>query len=195
MPRPLAPKKEDIERIRKLASIRRDALLGNPVNAVRWYRDKIREAGFNRTPPQAMFQSDFGLIDRDVGAGMYLFNYDPKLKAKLPYYDTFPLVIPFRFDFLSFHGLNLHYIHPAVRFVVLNKLIDLQNKKKVNWDTLKQFSMFPEIQPCVKQYLYTHLGSSFLKINRPDWETVVMMPLERFEKRSKNTVFQESASR
>src|SRR4051812_46135245 len=25
---------------------------------------------------------------------MYLYNYDPKLKKKLPYYDTYPLVFP-----------------------------------------------------------------------------------------------------
>ena len=35
------------------------------------------------------------LVNRPMLGRMYMFQYDPKLKESLPFYDTFPLTIPF----------------------------------------------------------------------------------------------------
>ena len=40
---------------------------------------------------------------------MYNFQYDPKTKKQLPYYDRFPLCIPVQPAKKGFHGMNLHY--------------------------------------------------------------------------------------
>ena len=39
-----------------------------------------------------------------------MFVYDPKTKAKLPFYDTFPLVLPIDTFRGGFIGLNFHYL-------------------------------------------------------------------------------------
>ena len=41
---------------------------------------------------------------------MYMYFYDPKHKATLPYYDRFPLTIVVGEAPGGFYGLNLHYL-------------------------------------------------------------------------------------
>src|SRR5690348_3007714 len=59
-----------------------------------------------------------------VGGAMYLFRYNPKTKETLPYYDTFPLVIPVKLLPDGFHGLNLHYLPPMLRAKLMMALMD-----------------------------------------------------------------------
>ena len=55
---------------------------------------------------------------------MYNFQYDPKMKTQLPYYDRFPLCIPVQKAKGGFHGMNLHYLHPVIRAQFLDALMD-----------------------------------------------------------------------
>ena len=55
---------------------------------------------------------------------MYNFQYDPKMKLTLPYYDRFPLCIPIQRAKGGFHGINLHYLHPVIRAQFLDALMD-----------------------------------------------------------------------
>ena len=70
-----------------------------------WYRDKIREFGTPKTldlirdGKQAATRPFFGRLN--------MFIYDPKLKKKLPYYDTFPLVLPLENYNDGFLGIKL----------------------------------------------------------------------------------------
>ena len=56
-----------------------------------WYREKIREFG---TPKALDLIRDGKQASRPFIGRLNMFFYDPKLKKKLPYYDTFPLVLP-----------------------------------------------------------------------------------------------------
>ena len=76
---------------------------------------------------------------RTVGS-MYHFQYDPKLKTTLPYYDRFPLCIPVKGAKGGFHGLNLHYLHPVVRARFLDALMDYANNDKYNRSTKMMLS-------------------------------------------------------
>ena len=51
-----------------------------------------------------------------------MFIYDPKLKKKLPYYDTFPLVLPVDTFRGGFVGLNFHYLPYIMRFRLLQEI-------------------------------------------------------------------------
>src|SRR5579859_4289851 len=51
-------------------------------------------------------------IDANFIGKMVMYTYDPKLKEKLPYYDTFPLGIVVAFNKTGFYSLNLHYLPP-----------------------------------------------------------------------------------
>ena len=52
-----------------------------------------------------------------------MFFYDPKYKKTLPYYDTFPLVLPLERIPGGFAGINFHYLRPVkARFTLLERL-------------------------------------------------------------------------
>ncbi len=67
---------------------------------------------------------------------MYTYQYDPKLKDVLPVWDKFPLVIPIEMYSDGFLGLNLHYLDPYSRLILLDRLGDFINNDKYD-DTTK----------------------------------------------------------
>lgn len=169
-----------------------------------WYTTQIRNLGVSNIQPINVMRSSIGeLTTKIVWGDMYLFYYDPKTKDSLPYYDIFPLVLPFSLVEGGFIGLNLHYLPPMLRMRLFDRLFKLKNSKtltektkiKTTWEMLGNFSRFPEVQPCVKRYLTSHVHSRFLRINPKDWRTTVMLPLETFKKSKITTVYKESRSK
>lgn len=136
---------------------------------------------------------------RSIGR-MYLFFYDPKLKKKLPYYDIFPLVIPIRFYKDGFLGLNLHYLPYDLRARLLdglytiyhNKQLDENRKLNLTYQQLKGSTRTRFFKPCIKRYLWKHCQSQFYQVDPVEWDMVLMLPVERFQKRSKSFVWDES---
>ena len=136
---------------------------------------------------------------RTVGS-MYHFQYDPKLKKTLPYYDRFPLCIPVKGAKGGFHGINLHYLHPVVRARFLDALMNFANNDKYNRSTkmmlsyqlLKGTSNLKEFKPCFKHYLTAHIRSAFLLIEPADWEIAIFLPTESFRKETKSTIWRKS---
>lgn len=139
---------------------------------------------------------------------MYHFFYDPKTKEKLPYYDRFPLVFPFKRGFTrqraiesgSFLGLNLHYLHPRLRARLMDGLYTISTDKtfdedtriRISYNILNKASKFRFFKPCVKRYLLPRVRSRFVKINADQWDTALFLPTERFRKKSKASVFRLS---
>lgn len=130
---------------------------------------------------------------------MYLYAYDPKTKDKLPYWDKYPLVIPFNMDEKGFIGLNLHYLEPRLRLILLSKLDQFskinKNEEKImvlQWEFINSVSNFPEVKPCVKRYLWNHVQSKFLKIPSEDWIIVSQLPTHSFQKATDKEVWRES---
>jgi hypothetical protein len=188
-----------------------------------WYLRQIRELFVNFNPTdearkesaksdeadikQAVMgqQSTFSV---DLLGRMILFRYDPKTKDKLPYYDTFPLVIPLTpSDGVSADighsilGLNLHYLPPKERLSLLNSLGTLINKSKdldeksrmvVQYKFLKGASRYRSFKPCLKRYLMTHVKSRIFLIHPKEWKQVVMLPVARWEKGSEYQVWTDS---
>jgi hypothetical protein len=131
---------------------------------------------------------------------MYYFYYDPKTKDKLPYYDKFPLVLPIQLYPDGFLGLNLHYIHPKQRIILLDKLsehatdnrFDAQTKLRLNYQMLAAFSKAYEATPCIKRYLGSHVQSRFVEIPADEWDIAALLPVEQFEKATKHKVWADS---
>lgn len=131
---------------------------------------------------------------------MYFYFYDPKTKDIMEYYDKFPLVIPIEEHSDGFLGLNLHYIHPKQRLILLDKLSDIatnrnfdeETKFRISYNFLKNAKQMYEHKPCLKKYLYTNIKSKFLNIESSEWDIAALLPVENFEKAHKNQVFQES---
>ena len=140
------------------------------------------------------------LTIRPIVGSMYMFNYDPKYKEELPYYDRFPLVFPFRKVPGGFYGINLHYLPPPLRAKLMDALYDYANntrydestKIKLNYQLLTSISKMRFFAPCVKHYLDEHVRSRFMYVYPSEWDIALFLPTERFAKKSKTQVWNDS---
>lgn len=166
----------------------------------RWYRDQINALTKKGQMNERDLLKGSGLTTSLIPGNMYLFLYDPKHKETLPYYDKLPLILPFRKTNDGFYGLNLHYIPYMLRFKILGALseyatsttISEKTKIEISWQIVSSSAKLEPLQACVKQYLSAHVRSRFLKINYNDWVTASQLPLEQFEKASKQKVWYDS---
>ena len=167
--------------------------------SMEWFRSTVS----NRKVSRAALIGDGPTRSRQVYGSMYNFQYDPKTKATLPYYDRFPLCIPVQKAKGGFYGLNLHYLHPLIRAQFLDELYDITNnnkydrttKMKVTYQLLKSTSRMRFFKPCLKHYLSNQIQSPLLLIEPADWEIAIFLPTESFRKVDKNTVWNESRSK
>lgn len=164
-----------------------------------WFTKRVR--GISRIN-EVNFLRDPNLVrkQRFFPGYMYHFTYDPKTKDTLPYYDTFPLVLPVGPAPGGFYGLNLHYLNPVARAIFLDKLTDIANNTrfdektriKLNYDILTASRRFKEFAPCFKHYLTEHITSKLMMVPSSEWEIAIFLPTERFEGANKRTVWRES---
>jgi hypothetical protein len=177
-------------------------------------RDWFRKQAVKVTTanPSRMIRSNATqLTDKPLIGRMYLFQYDPKNKAKLPYYDRFPLVIPigsnrtngFAASGGSFLGLNLHYLPPVLRARLMDALyktattkeIDETTRLKISYNILVQASKYRFFKPCIKRYLVSHVRSRFFYIEPTEWEMALFLPLDRFVGSTKQRIYRDSRDR
>ena len=131
---------------------------------------------------------------------MYMFLYKPKYKDELPYYDRFPLVFPFRRVSGGFYGLNLHYLAPKYRAILMDQLYNLLNntefdettRLKFTYKLLDSSSKYRWFKPCVKHYLKPYMQSQLIYIEPTEWNLALFVPSEQFRKDNKRNVWQDS---
>ena len=131
---------------------------------------------------------------------MYMFYYEPKGIATLPYYDSFPLALVTDIHGDGFTGLNIHYLPPVMRIALLDKLIKLASDKnydertylRLSYDVLNSTRKYKEFRPCFKKYLYTHLQTKFIPVDMIEWDLAASLPTARFQGASQATVWKES---
>ena len=109
-----------------------------------------------------------------------MFFYDPKYKKTLPYYDTFPLVLPLERIRGGFAGINFHYLRPKLRFTLLQRLqrfsargreVDSRNSFDVSYNRVKNISL---VKNTIKKYLFNHVRSNFLRVDYDEALTVYL---------------------
>jgi len=184
-----------IDRIKK--SLEKEGLEPRTRAARQWLRTKAQNLRASRTD---MMRDRLRLKDKSIIGRMYFYFYDPKLKETLPYYDRFPLVIPIKKHNDGFIGLNLHYISPKQRIILLDKLSILLNNDeydettrfRISYNFLKASTKMFETKPCIKKYLFKHIESRFLEITADEWDIAALLPVEFFQKEKKNKVWTES---
>tara|TARA_B000000565_G_scaffold133244_1_gene100839 strand:+ start:185 stop:694 length:510 start_codon:yes stop_codon:yes gene_type:complete len=146
-----------------------------------WYRNRIKELG---TPSQTQLIRDGKITGRVNFGALNMFIYDPKLKNKLPYYDTFPLVLPIERYRDGFLGINFHYLPYALRARLLSRL-----DPNANYSALKNVRL---VKPTLKRYLNSNVRSRFRKLEEEDFMTAIMLPVQRFRKSSASKVWSDS---
>jgi hypothetical protein len=174
----------------------RAGLQARTKQSMQWFKDNVSGIKVSR---KALIAQGPRRVSQVYGS-MYNFEYDPKTKATLPYYDRFPLCIPVQKAKGGFHGLNLHYLHPALRAQFLDSLLDITNndkfdrttKMKMSYAFVKSQTSLRFFKPCFKHYLSSNIGSPLLLIEPADWEIAIFLPTESFRKVSKSSVWRES---
>ena len=166
-----------------------------------WFEKEVTKlTKQNLTPNKVLAGDTSALVNKIVPGHLYMFAYDPKLKAELPYYDRFPLVFPFSRTEDGFIGLNLHYLPYHYRIKLLDALMifksnnrmDETTRLKYSWQLIDGISRYKAAQPCIKQYLGGHVKTQFRKVDSSDWATAMLLPVERFIGASKQEVWAES---
>ena len=164
-----------------------------------WFKEKVKQASASTrmrvvTPTQLLKRQE--ATDTELGQ-MLFYKYDPKFAKKLPYWDMYPLVFPFEKAQGGFYGLNLHYIPPRDRAILMDELksyttnqkYDATTRLKLTYNVLKGFG---RAVPCVKRYLGSNVRSNTVRIDADEWEIAIFLPVERFQKQSKRDVWNDS---
>ena len=167
---------------------------GDRPQSVKWFRNKIKEFG---TPKSADLLRDGKRTSVPTFGILNMFVYSPKLKDKLPYYDTFPLVLPIERYKDGFLGINLHYLSIPMRIRLLDRLTDFANNDKfdkstellVDYSRLKNIDL---IKPCLKRYLAGYVKSKFRKVEADEFMVATLLPVQRFKKQSDKYIFGKS---
>ena len=160
-----------------------------------WYRNAVQSIAGKASRNVLMRQGK--LNNRPSAGRLNMYFYDPKTKDKLPYYDTFPLVLPVDTFRGGFVGLNFHYLPYIMRFRLLQDIqryasnTDFDHSTRINatYSTLKNI---PMIKPTIKKYLWRHVRSNFLRIDADEMAIAVYLPVQQFKKAPASKVWADS---
>ena len=168
---------------------------GDTDRSATWYRSQVNRIASGKTAGQLFREGK--LQARPSVGRLNLFGYNPKLRAKLPYYDIFPLVLPLEPTKGGFMGMNFHYLPPLLRFRLLERMqarasdrrFDSKTRFEVNYDDVKNIKI---VKPTIKKYLYAYCQTGFLRINADDAAVAIYLPVQRFKKAPEATVYADS---
>ena len=171
----------------------KDEAKGRPKSTA-WYREKIKEFG---TPTAMNLIRDGKRNNKPFYGRLNMFIYDPKFKKTLPYYDTFPLVLPLETYSDGFLGINFHYLPIPLRIKLLDKLVDYSNNTEFDYTTrlIVDYSKLKSlriIKPTLHRYLAGQTKSQFRRIDADEFTIATLLPVQRFKKASESTVWKES---
>lgn len=174
----------------------------------KWFREKASEVSKSKIVPTNVILEREHVPSikniRQIGS-LFLYNYAPKHKKDLDYYDTFPIVFPFKIVSQGFYGLNLHYLPYAYRAILMDNMYSLLNSKdmeknttrlsKLTYDVLQSRKNLKAFYPCVHMYLHKNIRSKIAFIPPKEWELALFLPLQRFQKKSEAIVWKESVTK
>lgn len=175
----------------------------NMRQSVQWYQGQIKLLNRASYQPKTLMGATNYLVKNPTPGKMYLYHYDAITKDDLPYWDEFPCTFFIdRKDTNHFYGLNLHYLPPPMRMNLLANLYDLANndrfdattRLKMTYDVLLRLSRAKNLGAdfAFKMYRDDCMKSRFLEINAPSWPMVSLLPVENFQKASKQRVWHDA---
>ena len=158
---------------------------GDKEKSLNWYKGKINALSSRISASRLM--RDGKLRKAPRFNRLHFFRYDPKTKAKLPYYDLFPLVMPIDTAKGGFLGINFHYLPIPLRM----KLLETLDKRgfRGNYSKLKNIR---EVKPTIKHYLKRQFVSGFLELEEDEYAPAIFMPVAQFRKASASQVWRDS---
>ena len=175
------------------------------IAALQWLQGKYTQivTGRGLTPSQIIREGN--QVQRLEPGDMYFFAYLPATRKKLPYYDLCPLMIPIEeYSSTQYLGINFHYLPYNLRQRLLNNLMERVQRGgdaghgdqgvyfRIDYNLIKTVARFKEAKPCIHRYNLRQLRSRIVVVNEEDWQMAIHLPVERFQKASKRTIWSDS---
>ena len=159
-----------------------------------WYRRNVQSLSDRITARRLMNSGK--LIGRPSAGRLNMLFYAPKTKARLPYYDVFPLVLPLEPIKGGFLGMNFHYLPYLLRFRLLERLqrfasggFKSNTKIEASYDLVKGINL---VKPTIKKYLFGYTRSQFLRIDFDEAALAAYLPVQQFRKAGVGKVWADS---
>jgi hypothetical protein len=132
---------------------------------------------------------DYYTTIRRAGS-MWTFMYEAD-SDRLPYWDRLPLVIRMidnKDDPNTFLGINLHYLYPRYRKILLLSLLtklngDMSNEEaRILGLNMQRLSIFPNkyAKACIRRYRYDNIRRKPIRIPPEHWLKVIYLPTYHF---------------
>lgn len=165
-----------------------------------WFIEKVKELNGRINRNKLLNSPELTPKKTPQWGFMYMFVYDAKTKDTLPYWDRFPLIIMTEPAEGGFYGINLHYLHPNIRAIFLDKLmatikgkeLDERTRLKIRYQLLQSVRKYREFAPCYKRYLFSHIKTRVSLVPADQWDVAIFLPTEHFKGASKTKVWAES---
>ena len=169
-------------------------IMANPWSMANMVPDRLKMRWYSKKQPIMSSPKP-----TDIGK-MFFYGYKPKHKDTLPYYDMFPLILMVRGTENGFYGLNLHYLPPKQREILITNLmdhmsstrIDDKTRIKMSYKMLSSVAKYRLFKPCFKRYLSSHTLTTVRPIPFEHWAKSIMLPVANFKKASITTVWADS---
>ena len=188
--------------LNKLTDAVRTGAVGRETRrSAQWFRDKIRglrgelRNRFSSTNPDKFYREAEEKVNPNVRkrranlGDVFCYHYNPKYRNELPYYDMFPMIMLIGTDQDTFTGLIFHYLPPKFRAILLDRVNAKVGSGIINW---KKISKIPQVAPTVKKYRFDQVMRKVIPIEENEQEIAIFLPLERFRKASKSSIWADS---
>lgn len=161
--------------------------------AVQAYRDITETDERNYNSKRAIIGNsipDYWTPLRKMGS-MWTFIYEAENTDRLPYWDRLPLVLRMldnKDDDSSFLGINLHYLYPRYRKILLLSLLtklngDMTNKEaRILGLDMRRLSIFPNKYgiACIRRYKNSNIRRKPIRIPPEHWLKMIYLPTYHF---------------
>ena len=168
-----------------------------------WFQAQAKKLK-NYQPGRLMRRGAANAVERPMIRGeMFLFNYNPKGKDTLQYYDRFPVVVVLEINATHMLGLNFHYLPYRERAILMQRMYVqyLNNEefdettffRNISYDKLSGASTkLKYFKPCLKRYINNNIVGRMVKIHPAEWDIVLQLPIERFVRARRERVWKDS---
>lgn len=151
----------------------------NTLRAKEWFQKTVRS---NSISSLQSVQEGYK-APRRIRPGMIItFSYSAKHKEVLPFWDKHPLVLVESITRDGWVGFNLHYMHPRARARMLydySRGIEMEDNEF--------------LKASRKKYLASHVQIRAVEIPESDWDVVIQLPFENFQKQSQQAVWRDTS--
>ena len=178
-----------------------------------WFSDEVKNLakvyGAEIANPSSIMEAcqgsgDRGLTSKIVPGNLYMCRYSPPAEHSLPYYDRFPLIMPYKTESRMFRAWNFHYLPHQARILLLAHLMKyadtksfwtrkpvLNNKTSMQFDgrALKDLAAHPVARPTSHEYQLAHVKTQFKFIEPKHWALMMLLPTESFVMSKKSQVW------